>query len=193
MISTPSALAQFLDALFSGKLISFTSLTQMKTMSDGYGMGMMEFPYDTKSAFGHTGAIDDFVSVAAHFPHDSLSIAYCSNYQLYPVQNILTRAMEIYFGKAPAISEMKFGTSTTKHMKRYLGAYVDRRFPFKIIIRKTPTELLAGGMGFTPLPLEYVSKNKFKLIAANIDLEFDADCKGLKVYMGNHSYYLERE
>ncbi|KAA9037246.1 beta-lactamase family protein [Ginsengibacter hankyongi] len=193
MVSTPAALTQFMDALFSGRLISFTNLSQMETMTDGYGMGMMKFPYQTKDAFGHTGSIDEFVSVAAHFLQDSLSIAYCSNGQLYPVQNIITRAMDIYFGKAPPICEMKFVISKTKHSKRYTGVYTNKKFPFEIIIRKKQKGLQVGGMGFTSLPLEYVSKNKFRLIAANIDMEFDAHCKGVKVFMGSNSYYLEKK
>jgi hypothetical protein len=39
MVSTPSDLTQFIEALFSGKLISPASLEQMKTIQDKYGMG----------------------------------------------------------------------------------------------------------------------------------------------------------
>jgi CubicO group peptidase (beta-lactamase class C family) len=193
IVSTPAALTRFMDALFSGKLTSFTSLNQMETMYDGYGMGMMKFPYETKEAFGHTGSIDEFVSIAAYFIDDSVSIAYCSNGHLYPVQNIITRAMDIYFGKAPAISEMKFTISKTKHLKRYVGVYNNKMFPFEIIVKKTQRGLEVGGMGFTSLPLEHISKNKFRLIAANLDMEFDTDRKGLKVFTTAGSYYLSRK
>ncbi len=193
IVSTPAALTRFMDALFSGKLISFTSLNQMETMYDGYGMGMMKFPYKGKEVFGHTGSIDEFVSVAAYFKDDSVSIAYCSNGQLYPAPNIITIAMDIYFGKAPPISEMKFTVSKTKRLKRYVGVYDNKMFPFKIIIKKTQRGLEAGGMGFTSLPLEYISKNKFRLAAANLDIEFDTDHKGLKVFTETGNYYLSRK
>jgi CubicO group peptidase (beta-lactamase class C family) len=40
MVSTPSDLTQFIEALFGGKLISPASLEQMKTIQDKYGMGL---------------------------------------------------------------------------------------------------------------------------------------------------------
>ncbi len=43
IISTSADLCKFFNAIFSGKLISRQSLDQMKTIRDGYGMGM--FPY----------------------------------------------------------------------------------------------------------------------------------------------------
>ena len=194
IVATPVALTEFMDALFSGKLISMTSLIQMESMREGgYGMGMMQFPYQAKDVFGHAGAIDEFVCITAHLLHDSLSIAYCSNGQLYPVQNIITRALDIYFGKAQPISKMKFDIIKVKHLKRYVGTYANARFPYEIIIRKRQKGLIAEGMGFTSLPLEYVSKNKLRLEAANIDMEFDANRKGVRLFDGNRSYFFARK
>jgi hypothetical protein len=166
----------------------------MESMKDGgYGMGMMQFPYQAKVAFGHTGAIDEFVCITAHLLHDSVSIAYCSNGQHYPIQNIITRALDIYFGKAQPISKMNFDIIKTKHLRRYIGIYVTNQGPYQIIIRKRRKELIADGMGFTGLPLEYVSKNKLKLVAANIDMEFDANGKGVNLCEGNYRYFLAKK
>jgi len=194
IVATPVSLTGFMDALFSGKLISLTSLAQMESMKDGgYGMGMMQFPYRAKIALGHTGAIDEFVCITAHLLHDSLSIAYCSNGQLYPVQNIIIRALDIYFGKAQPISQMKFDIMKTKHLRRYMGTYTNNQFPYKITIRKNRKGLIADGMGFTALPLEYVSKSKLKLVAANIDMEFDANGKGVNLCDGDQSYFFAKK
>ncbi|MGH2564801.1 MAG: serine hydrolase domain-containing protein, partial [Ginsengibacter sp.] len=194
IVATPVALAGFMDALFSGKLISMASLTQMESIRDGgYGMGMVQFPYQAKAVFGHTGAIDEFVCITAHLLPDSLSIAYCSNGQLYPVQNIITRALDIYFGKAQLISKMKFDIIKTKHLRRYVGTYTNNQLPYQIIIRKKQNGLIAEGMGFASLPLEYVSKNKLRLEAANIDMEFDANRKGVNLCDGNYSYFLTKK
>ncbi len=194
IIATPVALTEFMDALFAGKLISMKSLTQMESMRDGgYGMGMMQFPYQAKDVFGHTGAIDKFVCITAHLLHDSLSIAYCSNGQLYPVQNIITRALDIYFGKAQPISEMKFDIIKAKHLRRYVGTYANKQFPYEIVIRKKQKGLIAEAMGFTSLPLEYVSKNKLRLVPPNIDMEFDTNRKGVHLCEGNYSYFLTKK
>ncbi len=191
IVATPSALTQFMDALFSGKLISNASLAQMESMVNGYGMGMMRFPYQMKDAYGHTGGIDAFHSVTAHFLNDNISIAYCSNGQLYPIQNIVTKVLDIYFGKAPPISEMKFVVAKTKHLNQYVGIYSNKQIPCEIIIRKKQKGLTVEGMGYTSLPLECIGGNKFRLVAAGLEMEFDTHRKSLKVYQGrNNSYYL---
>lgn len=193
IVASPTALTQFIDALFSGKLISNTNLIRMETMTNGYGMGMMQFPYHTKNAFGHTGAIDGFKSIVAYLPHDSVSIAYCANGERYPVQNIVMSAFDIYFGKAPPVSMMKFVTVKTKHLGKYVGVYSNRQIPCEIVIRKKEKVLVAKWKGFTSLPLECISGNKFRLEAADIEMEFDVNRKGVKVYYENNNYYLVRK
>ena len=51
VVSTPTDLALFIDALFAGKLIANKNLKQMKTMTDSYGMGMFTIPFYDKSGF----------------------------------------------------------------------------------------------------------------------------------------------
>jgi hypothetical protein len=46
-IVSPSLL-QFIEALFSGKLISPASLEQMKTIQDKYGMGLFKYRFMIK-------------------------------------------------------------------------------------------------------------------------------------------------
>ena len=49
VVSTPTDLAKFIDALFQGKVVSNTSLEQMKTIKDHFGMGLFQIPfYDKK-------------------------------------------------------------------------------------------------------------------------------------------------
>ena len=71
IVSTPADLAKFIESLFYLKLVSKSILTQMKTMTDGYGMGMFQIPFHMKSAYGHNGGIDSFLSTLAYFPEDS--------------------------------------------------------------------------------------------------------------------------
>ena len=63
IVSTPTEVALFLSALFSGELVSEDSLNQMKQVNQGIGRGLLQFPFHDKRAFGHNGRIDGFNSV----------------------------------------------------------------------------------------------------------------------------------
>ena len=78
MVSTTADLSRFMEALFAGKVVSQASLNQMKTMNDNYGMGLFAFPFDGKTAYGHTGGIDGFTSMVAYFPEEKVTYAYKS-------------------------------------------------------------------------------------------------------------------
>ncbi|HSZ73025.1 MAG TPA: serine hydrolase domain-containing protein, partial [Cytophagaceae bacterium] len=97
MVSTPADLTKFIEALFQLQLVNANSLTTMKTMTDGYGMGILLLPFETKKSYGHTGGIDGFASVMTYFTKDSLAVAYCSNGQVYSRNDILLGVLNIYY------------------------------------------------------------------------------------------------
>jgi CubicO group peptidase (beta-lactamase class C family) len=125
IVSTPTDLVKFIEALFSLKLVSNTSLSQMKTLTDGFGMGMFQIPFYEKRAYGHNGGIDGFASNLAYFPEEGLAIAYCTNGQAYPMNNILIGVLSIYFNKPYPIPT--FNTTPvslkTEDLDKYLGVY----------------------------------------------------------------------
>src|SRR5690606_9297305 len=58
IISTPTDLTKFADALFNRKLLTNESLEIMKTIKDGYGIGLFQIPFYNSVGYGHTGGID---------------------------------------------------------------------------------------------------------------------------------------
>ncbi len=87
IVATTHDLDKFITGLFNGKLISKSSLDTMKTIKDGFGMGMFAYPFigqikfsfTSKQAYGHIGGIDGFASVLAYLPQEQLAVAYCTN------------------------------------------------------------------------------------------------------------------
>ena len=71
--STPSDLTKFADALFSGKLLTNESLEIMKTIKDGYGIGLFQIPFYKSLGYGYTGGIDGFSSVYSYFTDNKIS------------------------------------------------------------------------------------------------------------------------
>jgi D-alanyl-D-alanine carboxypeptidase len=99
LISNPTDLTKFVDALFGMKLVSKSSLEQMKTIKDRMGMGLFPIPFYDKNGFGHKGGIDGFQSNVICFPEDSLSLAYCTNGVVFPMNDILIGVLSIYYNK----------------------------------------------------------------------------------------------
>jgi D-alanyl-D-alanine carboxypeptidase len=94
IISTPSDLVKFIQALFDGKVISPESVNQMKN-----GMGMSDLKLGDKTFYGHAGSMDGFRSMLLYLPEENLAVAYSSNWVVHPAQDIVRGALEIYQNK----------------------------------------------------------------------------------------------
>jgi D-alanyl-D-alanine carboxypeptidase len=175
IVSTPGDLTKFIEALFSLKLISQASLNQMKTINEGFGMGMVQFPFYTKKAFGHNGGIDGFASNTAYFPQDSVAIAYCTNGQAYPMNDILLGVLSVYFNEKYSLPTFTTITVSTDDLNKYVGIYSSTQLPLKIMITKEDKGLIAQATGQASFPLDAVEKDKFKFDQAGIIMEFNAD------------------
>lgn len=190
IVSTPADLTKFIESLFSLKLVSNSSLEQMKTITDGYGMGMFQFPFYTKLAYGHNGGIDGFGSTLEYFPEDSLALAYCTNGQAYPMNNILIGVLSIYFNKPYSIPTFSL---KTEDLDKYLGVYSTTQIPPKITITKKAATLFAQVTGGSLFPLDPTEKDKFKFDPAGIILEFNSDKNELTVKEGGNIFLFTKE
>jgi len=190
IVSTPSDLTKFIESLFSLKLVSNSSLSQMKTMTDGFGMGMFQIPFYEKRAYGHNGGIDGFASNLAYFPEDSLAIAYCTNGQVYPMNNILIGVLSIYFNKPYSIPTFNL---KTEDLDKYLGVYSTTQVPLKITITKNAATLLAQATGQQSFPLDPTEKDKFKFDPAGIIMEFNPDKNEMTLKQGGQIILFTKE
>lgn len=196
LVSTPADLTKFIESLFSLKLVSNSSLLQMKTITDGYGMGMFQMPFYTKRAYGHNGAIDGFASNLVYFPEDSLALAYCTNGQVYPLNDILIGVLSIHFNKPysiPTFNALPLITLKTEELDKYLGVYSSTQVPLKITITKSTTTLIAQATGQSSFPLEATEKDKFKFDPAGIIMEFNPDKNELTLKQGGGNILFTKE
>jgi len=191
IVSTPADLAEFIEALFSLKLITENSLNQMKNMIDGYGMAMIKAPFHTKTGYGHGGGIDGFASNLIYFPEDNLTLAYCTNGQVYPVNDILTGVLSIYHNmeySIPKFIPKPVITLKTEELDKYLGEYSSTQIPLKIIITKDKSTLFAQATGQSAFPLEAIDKDKFQFEQAGIEMEFNTDKSEFTLKQGGGSF-----
>ena len=196
LVSTPTDLTKFIESLFTSKLVSSTSLNQMKTITDGYGMGLIQIPFGTRRAYGHNGGIDGFQSSLGYFPEEGVAIAYCTNGVVYPMNDILIGALSIYFNRSysvPTFIALPPFAVTTEDLDKYLGVYSSIQIPLKITITKNATTLVAQATGQSSFPLDATEKDKFKFEAAVINLEFNPDKNEMTLKQGGGNFLFSKD
>lgn len=193
MVSTTGDLTKFIEALFSGKLVSQISLNQMKTITEGYGMGLFPIPFYHKTAYGHSGGIDGFASNLAYFPEDNLAVAYCTNGQVYPLNDILIGVLSICFNKDYSIPTFNTIALKTEMLDKYLGVYSSTQIPLKITISKNNTTLMAQATGQSSFPLEATEIDKFKFDQAGIKIEFNPVKNELVLKQGGGNFLFTKD
>jgi len=192
VVSTPTDLVKFIEALFLSKIVSRQSLERMRTITDGFGMGMLQMPFDTKKAFGHGGAIDGFGANVAYFPEDSIAVAYCSNGQVYPLNDILIGVLSIVFGRDYAIPTFETLSLQPEALDGYLGVYSSTQLPLKITITKDGKGLVAQATGQQSFPLEAVSKDTFTFDRAGVRMEFTPAKREMTLKQGGGVYLFSK-
>jgi CubicO group peptidase (beta-lactamase class C family) len=175
IVSTPSDLTKFIQALFDLKLVSQASLDQMKTFKEGsIGLGMFKFPLGEKWTYGHAGGIDGFRSMLFYLPEEKLAVAYTTNGVNYSGNNIVLGALDIYYNRPFTIPTFETVAVSAEILDKYVGVYSSADFPLKITVTRNGATLSAQATGQSAFPLEATAADKFKFDAAGIVMEFDA-------------------
>ncbi len=195
LVSTPTDLDRFLEALFGGKLLSASSLAAMQDIRDGYGRAIMQAPFGSKKGYGHTGGIDAFRSMALYFPGDKLAVALCSNGGSFSPNDVLIGALSIYFGKPYKIPDFTASTyvPTPADLDRYVGTYASPAMPLKITVTKDGATLRAQATGQGAFALEPVSTGVYKFDPAGIRMEFDPAAPTFTLKQGGGSFLFKKE
>ena len=194
IVSTPTDLNTFYNALFSGKVVSAISLTEMQKCIDNFGIGMFRIPFYEKQAFGHTGGIDGFQSNVAYFPEDKVSLAYLTNGVVMPMNDILIGVLSIYFGKDYEIPDFKPALELkSEDLDQYLGVYGSTDIPLKITISKQGNILIGQATGQPSFQLEAYEIDKFKFDPAMLKLEFVPAEQKMTLFQNGMKFEFKKE
>ncbi len=192
IVSTPRDLTKFIEALFAGKLISKSNLELMKTVTDGYGMGMFQMPFGNKKAYGHNGGIDGFVSSLGYFPVEGLAVAYCSNGNVYNFNQIMIGVLSIYFNQDYKLPTFNTITLKPEELDKFLGEYSSNDIPIKITVTRKDAVLYGQGSGQSAFPLEAIEPDKFKFDQAGIVMEFNQSKNEMTLKQGGKTFLFKR-
>ncbi len=135
ILSTPHELNLFYDALLSGKLINPKMINAMKTMTFGYGYGIIKLPYHERSLLGHTGGIDNFSSVTTYNTEDSTCFSITLNGYQMEMNNILLAMLDTHY--KDTITKYPNGIKAVKvspeKLESMAGEYSNKPYKLKLI------------------------------------------------------------
>jgi D-alanyl-D-alanine carboxypeptidase len=169
IVSTPNDLAKFIHALFDLKLISQESLHQMKTRRDGEGLGMTTFRFAGKTFYGETGGGDNRGAWLAYEPEEKLTVAYATNAKIYPVTNIVSGVVDIYYHRPFQIPALESIAVNPDLLDRYVGVYSSPEAPAKVTVTRDGSTLFFRPPGASSaVPLEATAEDQFQIEGAAV-------------------------
>lgn len=192
IISTPNDMAKFIQALFDGKLISQENLNLMKTIRDGDGLGMEPFTFAGKTFYGHTGGSSSAGAWLAYLPEEKLAVAYTTNAKVYPVRNIMSGVMDIYYNRPFEIPALESIAVSPEVLDKYVGVYSTTAAPVKITITRDGTTLFFQPPGEKAVPLEATAEDTFNIGGAVV-IKFDASQKQMTIIRGGQERIFTKE
>jgi CubicO group peptidase (beta-lactamase class C family) len=193
VVSTPSDICKFYNALFSGKLLNAEMLETMTTINGEFGMGIFTFPFGERISYGHTGGIDGFSSMAGYFPAEKIAVALISNGRRINNNDIMIAALSAVFGVDFTIPTFSSYEVSAEDLEKYEGTYSAEGFPMKIDIYFEETQLFAQATGQSALPMDAESEHVFSFISAGIVLQFYPEKSSMVLKQGGFEVELFKE
>ncbi len=189
IVSNAAELISFIEALMSGGLVSDESLTQMMSLEDNYGLGLMSFPFYDLKGYGHTGGIDGFSSLVVHFPDSNLSFAFTSNGANMNTNDVSLTVLKAATGRAieiptaPEVYEI-----IPSELGQYVGTYHSDQLSADFIIEEKEGALYAQLSSQPPVPVTPTAKDIFAYSMVKAELHFDPVQNTLTLIQGGKEF-----
>lgn len=193
VVSTPTDIVKFSDALFRGKLIKPEQLELMETIQDGYGLGLFRFPFHERISYGHTGGIDGFSSLFGYLPDGGVSFAMTSNGFNMNTNDIAIAMLSTVYNKPFEMPVFSSYTVEPETLDQYVGMYSSSSFPLKINITKEDDQLMGQATGQPSFPLEATAEHQFEFSPAGIVMKFKPEENTMAFEQRGANYTFTRE
>ncbi|MGO2358921.1 serine hydrolase domain-containing protein [Mesonia sp.] len=192
IISTPTDIAKFYTALLEGKLLSPGSLLNMKIFEDSFGLGLFQLPYNENRAYGHTGGIDGFSSMAGYFPNEKMAFILTSNASSINLNDVALGVLAIYFKDNYQLPQYEEEVILSMEiLTSYEGVYGNDTFSLDISVTNDDGDLMAQATGQSSFKLTPTSKNTFVFKPAGIKITFKNDI--LSIEQGEMTHALTKK
>jgi CubicO group peptidase (beta-lactamase class C family) len=183
IVSTTTDINLFIEALFTGKIISLKSVEQMKPKNGNIGMGLLLPPYNNKSGYGHNGSIDAFSSFFIYLPKEKITYSITSNGSSINLNTLNETIVKAINNEMFEIPEFKKFAVTSEMLDKYIGIYFNDKAPFKLTITKTGNTLQVQPTGQPVFDLIPTEENVFVYEKRNVVIRFNPENKTLNFKM----------
>ncbi|MGC9343723.1 MAG: serine hydrolase domain-containing protein [Bacteroidales bacterium] len=95
MTANSEELADFIRALFTGKILSEESLQEMTTFLENKGLGIFRFDVNGRVLWGHSGQLMGFECITAFDPQNQLTYTLCCNTSPYDINALLKKMVNL--------------------------------------------------------------------------------------------------
>ncbi len=197
IVSTAKDLCTFIKVLFEGKLIPTHLLEKMKTLQDGYGLGMVKFPFGARIFYGHTGGIDGFQSMLGYNEADHTAMCILGNGFNYANNHIAIALLSGYYNEAFQLPDFSKKAKNPVLSKSLEGEYNNEKINMRIKVFQENAEWKAQAQGQSAFPLTKVSALEYHFVAGGIQMIFIEDqnknISGFKLLQGGMELLFERD
>lgn len=170
--STPEDLIQFIEAVFSYKLISKESLDEMVRLVDNFGQGIFMMPFYDKMLLGHTGHIDMFESNLVFYGPEKLTVAFSANGINAITNDFLIGVLSICFNMNYDIPKFYSFDVPEEILKEYTGTYHSSMMKMDFYIVNEGAVITGQAPDQPSFPLEPKSQTIFNYDPAGVVIEF---------------------
>ena len=193
IVSTPSDLNKFMNALFNGDLMSASSFGIMKSSNDSdICHGLFHAEVDGNEVFASEGSIDGFQSMLVYVPKDKISIALTANALDYNKMRIILSSLAASYGKPIILPNFEKISLTREQLQPYEGTYASENAPFKLFFKVEGNALLGSQDNINFKELTLTKQHQFTLDALGVILDFYPESGVLKFNKGDKPVIFER-
>ncbi len=154
IFATVSDLNKFSKELFSGNILSAASMQHMLDINDGYGMGIITFPFYNMVGYGHSGGVDGFQSFFGYLPYENIGYNILSNGSRFSINDIGIALLSAATENEIIIPNFIECQLTEEEQEQYIGVYSSLEIPFKITVGKSNNGLKIQATGQPTLELD---------------------------------------
>lgn len=170
--STPTDLTKFAQALFTGKLITPESLTEMTQIDMGYGKGVFNFPFGERKFVGHNGGIDGFSSVLGYYAKENLGFSLIVNAQNCDFNDLVLGILSCYYKLPYRFPNFSTVAIDDTILKSYEGNYSNPKLPFTINVKLVDGKLRVHADEQGTFYLNAISTTEFNHDASGVVMVF---------------------